>query len=193
MKPRRLLAPFMAMLLLIPAATAYGADQTLEVTVFPAGTLTVEVDAQGGFGATIPGATVPWGFNMQVTNLTSPATGWVVTVDADGDFLSGNWQYCDQSGCHDWQPDGGGSIPISSLSIAGGDLPWWDDHDTGVIVPVGGTFGSGAVTVNTGTAEAYGSFGINEPSPMLTLSVPGDTPTGLHYLTTLTYTINAAP
>jgi hypothetical protein len=185
----------MALSLAIPAATVYGAEQTVEVQVLQPGFLGVEVDAQGGFGPLIPGKTGHWGFKMSVTNTTDPAGGWVVTVDSNGDFTSGNWSNCDQNGCTGWDPDGADlTIAASALSITGGDLPWWDDHDPLVIVPGAGTFGSGPITVETGKAEAWGQFWINEPSPELTLVVPNDTALiGHNFMTTLTYTIAANP
>jgi len=193
MKPRRLLVSLMALMLVMPAATAYGTDQSVEVTVLPAGLLTVEVDTQAGFGVMIPGGTADWGFNMNVTNTSDPATGWEVTVDAAGDFVSGNWEYCDESGCYNWVPDEEvAAIAIANLSITGGDYPWWDGGGD-EIVPGSGSFGGGPIAIDTGSALAWGGIWLNDPIPTLVLAVPGGTTTGLNYMTVLTYTITATP
>jgi hypothetical protein len=181
----------MALVLVIPAATAYGADdqatQPVDVTVLPAGLLTVDVDGSS-FGVMVPGQTTTRGFRMNVTNTSNPAAGWVVTVTG-GVFESGYWD-CDEFGCT-WVPDSSPeTIPASALSITGGDLNWWEDPS--VIVPGSGTFGGAPITIDTATALAWGGFDIKEPSPELTLAVPAATVPGLQYRTVLTYTITAA-
>lgn len=188
MKPRRLLAPLIALLLLIPTATAYGSDQSVEVTILPAGLLTVEASIYG-FGVMIPGQSQDAAGQIDITNTTSPATGWVLTVDA-GDFESGNWDNCDEFGCT-WVPDGVAAIAIANLSVTGGDLVWFDGPGD-AIVPGSGTFGAGPITIDTATALAWGQFGMDQPPSIWTLLVPDPQATG-RYRTVLTYTITAAP
>ena len=191
MKLQRVLVALMTMMLLIPAATAYGTDQSVEVSVLPTGVLSVNVqEVQFGFGVMVPGQTRVGSFNMGVTNTTDPATGWVITVDTSGDFESGNCEYYTDSGCVNWTSDGIGTIPISNLSIVGGDLNWFDQNGD-AITSGSGTFGSGAITLNTGTADAWGDFPLHDPNAEMTLVLPGET-VAANYRTILTYTI-AAP
>lgn len=171
--------------LLVPAAAASGADQTVEVTVLPAGTLAIEVEYDFGMGVVVPGATTgERPFMMNITNTTD--TGWEVWVEGT-DFASFD-RNCDESGC--WrEPNGMYTMPATAIYLRGGDLQWWE---TDVIVPYEGYL-AGAATpflLMESGPEAYGQFGVNEPEPAVSVTVPGDAAIAEYY-TTLTYTIQA--
>src|SRR3990170_3917193 len=169
MKPRRVLVALMALALVIPATSAYGADpepanQEVNVHVLPTNALAVYVENWADFGGLVPGQTVRRDFWLSVLNTT--VSGWEVTVTGN-DLTSGHWQYCDKT-CNTWIDD---STPVtiskSNLKVSGGDIDSWD-ADT--------ITGPGPVSPDSwilrGTEDATGEFGLNEPNAYLELTIP---------------------
>lgn len=182
-----LIAPLMALLLLIPAATAYGADQEVYVQVLPPDTLAISVEQSANFGGVELGQARHYDFWMGVTNTT--ADGFNVTVSGN-DLESFEWEGCDESGC--WNPiPTGTTIPSTSLVVNGGDLDWWDvDAGYDVVVPASVSVTPAAQTIVTAGAAAHGEFGFDNPMASLDLTIPMDATAMLQYRTVLTYTIN---
>ena len=190
MKARIFLVAMMTVVLMMPAAVL-GADQDVDVQVFPANTLAIEVQDQLGF-AMVPGQTNVQPFWMQVTNTTSGA--WQVTVDGN-DLQSYDWTDCDEWGCDTRIPtDPLNTIPKSNVAVTGGDSCWFGECDPAadpVVTAYAAALSEvGPVLIMEGTAEAWGSFGFGPPpyEPTIGLTIPADAVTA-QYWTTLTYTI----
>jgi len=193
MKPRRLFVSLMALMLLIPAATAYGADQEVHVNVLPADALAVSVDGWADMGVEV-GTTAHWDFWINILN--TKTTGWEVNVSGDA-LQSGHWTDCSPGGCSGWVDDGVLAFPTDVLQITGGDLDWWDGADaTGnTIRPFTGPVGT---TILQATSYAHGNFGLDNPQSYLEVTPPADdlgtvdvdeSGAGLEFHTVLTYTI----
>jgi hypothetical protein len=193
MKFRRLLVSFVALLLVVPAASAYAADQEVSVRVLPADTLAVSVDNWADFGGMEVGATGHHDMWLNVINTTG--SGWEVTVTGD-DLTSFTWEGCDQNGCYNPTP----TVPLytiakSNLVVNAGDLDWWDqdDPDGNAIRSFSGSPGDvGApLTLVQGTSLAHGEFGLDNPMSSLELTIPPGTQENQQYRTVLVYTIMA--
>src|SRR5512140_1452458 len=76
MQRHRLLAGIAAVALMIPAATAYGADQDVQVHVLPSDTLSLSVDGWADFGGLEVGQKGHFDYWMNITNTTTD--GWQV-------------------------------------------------------------------------------------------------------------------
>ena len=189
MQRHRLLAPIAAVLLMIPAATAYGADQHVSVHVLPSNALEVNVDMWADFGGLEIGQKGHYDFWLNVTNTTTG--GWQIDVTG-GDLYPFDWQNCDENGCYDPITIPGDPISKSNLFVTGGDLDWWDGQDN-VITPFTvnpGDPGAPAVIVQA-TSPAHGEFGLDNPQAYMELTIPEGTPEAMQYHTVLTYTITA--
>lgn len=194
MKSRIVLTALLAAVLVMPVSTTLGADQDVDVQVFPANTLAIEVQDQLGF-AMVPGQVNVQPFWMQVTNTTGGA--WQVTVDG-ADLGSYDWTDCDEWGCHTRiLSDLLFTIPKSNIVVTGGDACWTgegcDPATDGVVTAYSPALSdTGAVLIMEGTSEAWGSFGFGPPpyDPSVQLTIPGDAVPAM-YWTTLTYTITA--
>jgi hypothetical protein len=179
---------------MIPAATAYGADQNVQVHVLPSNALEVNVDMWADFGGLEVGQTGHYDFWLNVTNTTSG--GWQVDVTGD-DLYPFFWEYCDENGCSNPIVVPGDPILKSNLVVAGGDLDWWDGQDN-VVTPFAGNPGDPGtpLTIVQATSPAHGEFGLDNPQSSLELTIPEGTAEGQQYHTVLTYTItpwNPAP
>ncbi|MEX2184723.1 MAG: hypothetical protein WEC14_09775 [Chloroflexota bacterium] len=188
MRSRIALISLLAVVLMIPAVPAYGAEQDVDVQVYPANVLGIEVQDQIGFGLVVgQAATQP--FWMQILNSTEG--GWQVTVDG-ADLQSYDWQYCDEWGCHDRVPtDPVSTIDKSNVVVTGGDFCWGDcDPATDdVITKYSQALGAEPALIMEGTVEAWGPFGVGPPyDPSVQLSIPAEAAPN-QYWTTLTYTI----
>jgi hypothetical protein len=185
----RVTALAVVMVLLVPIA-AMAADQTLDVSVLEDGVLSIDVEAEMGWPAVVPGiTTVESAFQMNITN-TNLGDGWEVTVEAT-DFESFTWD-CDEFGCTripDLTPS---VIDASNLYMRSGYVDHWGDP--GAITAHEGFFSAAAAPFQllNGSDVAYGSFEIQDPNPSVQLSVPGDADLG-DYWATLTYTIMGTP
>lgn len=192
MNRKRLLAPIAAVLLMVPAATAYGADQDVQVHILPSNALEVWVDQWADFGGLEVTQTGHYDFWLNVTNTTTG--GWQVDVTG-GDLYPFHWEYCDENGCTNPIIDPGEPILKSNLVVTGGDLNWWDENDpTGdTIRPFSGSPGDPQTPfpLVQGTSYAHGEFGLDNPQTYMELTIPGGTQEGQQYHTTLTYTITA--
>lgn len=192
MKPRSVLVGLMAMLLVIPAASAYGAEpanQEVNVRVLPTNALAIQVDGRLDFGGMLPGDAAQYKFWIKILNTT--ASGWEVTVTGD-DLYAFNWESCDQNGCHNPIP----AVPPltidkSNLVITGGDLDWWDAEHGDTIVPSSGSPGAigSPTTILQATSFAFGEFGLDNPMATAVLNIPSDAEQGQQYRTDLVYTI----
>jgi hypothetical protein len=185
----RLIAAIAAVVLLIPAATAYGADQDVQVHVLPSNALEVNVDGWADFGGLEVGQTGHYDFWLNVTNTTSG--GWQVDVTG-GDLVPFHWEGCDENGCYNPIQDPGLPILKSNLVVAGGDLDWWDDQGD-VVMPFSGTPGDPGtpLTIVQAMSQAHGEFGLDNPMAYLELTIPEGAAEGQQYHTVLTYTITA--
>ena len=191
MQRHRLLAGIAAVVLMIPAATAYGADQDVQVHVLPTNALEVSVDQWPNFGGLEVGQKGHYDFWLNVTNTTSG--GWQVDITG-GDLYSFNWESCDENGCSNPIPtDPAYYIAKSNLVVTSGDLNWWDGDDpTGdTIRPFSGSPGDLGTpfTLVQGTSYAHGEFGLDNPQTYMELTIPEGTQEGQQYHTVLTYTI----
>jgi hypothetical protein len=194
MNPRRLATLVFALLLMIPAGSAYAQDpatQEVNVRVLPPNALAIQVDNWADLGSMVLGEVREHDFGMSVINTTSG--GFQVTVIGD-DLRSFNWTDCGEGGCFGPVPtDPEYTIPKENLIVTGGDLDWWDGVD-----PTGNTVRPYAVVpgdelspavVLEATAYAVGDFGFDNPNPQLKLTIPSDAQTMYQYRTELTYTI----
>ena len=193
MKPRRVLAALMALVLVIPAATAYGAepdetaDQEVNVHVVPANALAIWVDGRVDFGGMVPLEIRTQEFWINILNTTTG--GWEVTVTGV-DLYSFNWEGCNENGC--WNPtatDPLYTIPKSNLVIAGGDHDHWGSP--AAIVSSSGPLGDSPTTILQATPDAYGEFGLDNPRASLQLTIPENAEPLQQYRTDLVYTIMA--
>lgn len=192
MKSRIVLAAVVAAVLVMPVSTALGADQDVEVHVYPANTLAIEVQDQLGFDL-VPGTSNLQPFWMQVTNTT--AGGWQVLVDGN-DLQSFEWTDCDEWGCYTRGPsDPLFTIDKSNIVVTGGDFCWTGEGcdptaDSLVTAYSQALSDVGAVLIMEGTA--WGSFGFGPApyDPSVELTLPAET-AAAQYWTTLTYTIMA--
>jgi hypothetical protein len=193
----RIVAAVVALLLIVPAATAYGAEpssnnQEVNVHVLTGDTLGVWVD-QIDFGGLVEGQSRRNDFWINILNTS--ASGWEVTITA-GDLYSFDWGGCGPEGCYDPIPtDPMYTISKSNLVIQPGDLDWWDGQDpTGdAIRPFQGSPGDvgSPTTILQGTSYANGEFGLDNPMSWIELTIPGGTQPNLQYRTDVTYTIMA--
>lgn len=194
----RIVTAVMALLLVIPAATAYGAEpssnnQEVNVHVLTGDTLGVWVD-HIDFGGLVEGETRHNDFWINILNTS--ASGWEVTITG-GDLYSFDWEGCNpEQGCYNPIPtDPTYTIPKSNLVIQAGDLDWWDGQDpTGdTIRPYQGSPGDvgSPTTILQGTSYAYGEFGLDNPMSWIELTIPAGTQPNLQYRTDVTYTIMA--
>ena len=177
MRSRKPLSAVVAVLLMISAAPAHGAEQGVEVEVVPAGALGLEVQGLIDFGPMKVGESATQPFVMRISNMT--AAGWRVTVD--GADLQG-------------VTDPASTIHSSNLVVTGGDAcfteacdPAADTMVTSYAVALSGS----PVMVMEGTAQAWGDFGFSPPhEPTVQLTIPADAVPD-QYATTLVYTIMA--
>lgn len=191
----RIVAAVMAILLVVPAATAYAAEpasnnQEVNVRVLTDDSLGVWAEHMD-FGPVVAGQVPRRDFWINILNTS--ATGWAVTITG-GDLYSFDWEGCDQNGCYNPTPtDPQYTIPKSNLVIQPGDLDWWDaDDPTGdAIRPLQGSPGDGTLptTILQGTSYAFGEFGLDNPMSWIELRVPGNTQPNQQYRTDVTYTI----
>jgi hypothetical protein len=178
----------MAALLLLPALAASGdiptADgtQEVELNVRAANEVGIWVEGSIGLGTIVPGQTVQREFQMGATNTYNTGT-WTVSVSGPAfqDFTFGD---CYEWGCERVDTPEDITIPASALTVYGENQENWDP---GVIDGSSGTLDTNPVIL-TGTADAYGEFGIDSPNPWMELAVPGTADYAMYY-TTLTYTI----
>ena len=181
----RIVALGVAVLLLIPLA-ASAADQTVEVQVLPANTLSIDVEPAFWLNGVVPGdSTYEHGFGMGITNTT--ASGWTVTVA--GTDLQG----FDNAGDGERVPNEH-TIPATAIYVRGGDA----DHGWGpdAIIAYGENFTAANTpfTLMVGTDRAYGQFGWGpgeQESPVVRVDVPA-LAVETNYYTTLTYTITGS-
>ncbi len=175
--------------LLVPAAAAVGADQEVDVSVIPADTLSIDVEPSIGYAQVVPGgSTTEAPFGMNITNTT--ANGWQVSV-VGTDLHSYNWENCDETGCYNRLPtDPSYTIPASSIYVKGGGVSWME---AGVITSYEGVLGgTEPLLLMVATADAFGSFGIDNPNPTVQVNVPSDAAVA-DYWATLTYTVESTP
>jgi hypothetical protein len=184
-----MLAAIAAVALMIPAATAYAADQDVQVHVLPSNALEVSVDGWADFGGLEVGQTGHYDFWLNITNTTSG--GWQVDVTG-GDLYPFVWEGCNENGCYNPIVVAGDPISKSNLVVQGGDLDRWDGQDD-VVVPFAGNPGDEGTpfVVVQATPPAHGEFGLDNPMSYLELTIPEGTAEGQPYHTTLTYTITA--
>lgn len=182
----RVIALGVLMVLAIPAA-ATAADQTVEVTVLPADTLSISVEQEFGLGVIVPGQTSGlYEFGMEITNTTS--TGWQVTVSGT-DLQSFFWD-CDEWGenCTRQSTDPSYTIDASAFYVRGGDQNNWGD-DTAIAPYEGSLAAAGSpFTLMEGTSVAYGRFSLDEQRPGVALNIPVGAEYADYY-GILTYTI----
>lgn len=190
MRGRTFLLAILAVLLVIPAATSAMANDSMEVEmqVLPAGTLTVDVPTETGLAPGIPGQSTSGPFWMNIVN--TGTTAWTVSVDGT-DLVAFERGYCDENGCERNPIVGGPTIPENAIFVSGGGIDDWDPNP--FTYNTDQQLGGAAVTLTTGTAGAYGSFGLNNPEPSVRIDVPIDATTYYEYFTTLTFTITATP
>lgn len=191
----RIVAAVMALLLVVPAATAFGAEpasnnQEVSVRVLTEDTLGVWAN-NIDFGAIVAGQVSHQDYMINILNTT--ADGWQVTITG-GDLYSFDWEGCDQNGCYNPIPtDPSYTIPKTSLVIQPGDIDWWDGEDptADAVRPFQGSPGdeTSPTTILQGTPYAYGEFGLNNPMSWIELTIPGGTQTNQQYRTDVTYTI----
>jgi hypothetical protein len=186
MRRQSLVAMVLAVMLLIPAATAYAEDQEVFVHVLPADTLALSVDQTLEFGGVEPGQTAHYDFWLNVVNTT--AFGFTITVSG-GDLQSFEWDGCDENGCYGVNYTGEATIPSTSLVVTGGDLDWWDGQDN-VVSPESVAVTQADQTIISATEAAHGEFGFDNPMTSMDLTIPGDATPLLQYHTVLVYTIN---
>jgi len=194
MRPGRLLVSLTSLLLVVPVATAYGAEpatQEVNVHVLPSDVLAISVDGWADFGAMEIAEARQHDFGLNVLNTTSG--GWEVTVTGD-DLYSFEWEGCDENGCYNPIPtDPMYTIAKSNLVVTGGDLDWWDGEDpTGdTIRPFVGSPGDVGTptTILQATSYAHGDFGLDNAWSKLELTIPADAEVMHQYRTELVYTI----
>jgi hypothetical protein len=192
MKLRGLSAALMALLLLVPAASAYGAEpanQEVNVHVLPVDTLSISVQEWADFGGMVAGETRNNDFGLNILNTT--AGGWEVTVTGS-DLTSFIWEGCDENGCYgaiDTEPLY--TIPKASLVVNGGDLGWFDTDGQDAIVSTPGSPGDIGLptTILQAIPAAQGEFMLDSPMASLSLTIPADAQPMQMYHTTLVYTI----
>jgi hypothetical protein len=174
MSRSRLLAPFVAVLLLIPAATASGEDQELRVRVMPADMLAITVAESIDFGTLEVGETGHADTDITIINTT--AGGWVVTVSG-GDLTTS---------------DAAHSIDRGNVVITGGDTDPWGDP--AAVQSFSGSLGGAGspLKILEGTAVAYGEFTLGSPKASLDLTIPEGAEPLQQYRTVLVYTITAS-
>lgn len=170
----RLLAPFVAALLMVPSASASAADQELKVRVMPADTLAINVDQSIDFGMLEVGQTGHLDVQMSILNTT--AEGWQVTVSGDDLTTS----------------DSAHSIDKANLVVTGGDTDQLGDPSA--VESFSGSLGGagGPLKIVQGTAAAYGELSLDSPKARLDLTIPEGTESLQQYRTVLVYTITAA-
>lgn len=189
MKIRHLLLALLAVLLVVPAATAaiaQTADQTLDVSVMAADIRSIQVESDIGLGVVTPGGSSGERyFGMQLTN-TYSGTGFEVTVDGT-DFVSYYWDDpCDENGCTRYF-DGLYTLAKTNLFVQGGTLGW----DPEPLTAYGSYLSATApVTIIEATSAAYGALDLGGNPPFVRLDVPVGADLA-DYTTTLTYTIQA--
>ena len=172
------------MVLLAPMA-AIAAEQTVEVSVLPAGTLAIDVEHDFGLGVAVPGEmTGERGFHLNITNTT--ATGWKVTVEST-DLTSFYHDNCDEWGCDRFDTSPLYTMGADNIYMRGGFQEWGDPNQL--------TFYEGYLTAADtafllleGTSDVYGSLGIHEPQPSIQVNVPSGQVIA-DYWATLTYTV----
>ncbi|MEX2184720.1 MAG: hypothetical protein WEC14_09760 [Chloroflexota bacterium] len=179
MRPRITHSAFIAVLLMISAAPAHGADQGVEVEVIPAGTLGIEVQDLIDFGRMEVGQSATQPFVMRILNQTD--AGWRVTVDGadlQGQVLT----------------DPVSTIDSSNLVVTGGDACFTEACDPAadtMVTPYSVALSGSPVMIMEGTAQASGDFGFGSPhEPTVQLTIPADAVPN-QYATTLTYTVMA--
>jgi hypothetical protein len=185
MRRHSLVAVVMAVMLLIPAATAYAEDQEVFVHVLPADTLGLSVEQSADFGGLELGQTRHHDFWLNVVNTTP--YGFTISVSG-ADFESFDWEWCDENGCSN-PIYTGETIPSTSLVVNGGDTEQFDGQDNVV--------GASSVAVTqspqeivSATEAAHGEFGFDSPGASMDLTIPVDATPLMQYRTVLTYTIS---
>lgn len=193
----RAIALGVLVVLAIPTA-ATAAEQTVEVTVLPADTLSISVEEEVGLGVIVPGQeTGLYEFGMEITNTTG--SGWEVTVTGT-DLTSFSWD-CDEFGenCTRQPTDPLYTIGASAFYVRGGDQNNWEGGDTAIVAYDGYLAAAGSpFTLMEGTSIASGRFGLDEQRPGVALNIPstvGETEPGefADYYGILTYTITGTP
>lgn len=186
----KLLMLGVAVLLLIPLA-ASAADQTVEVQVLAAGTLSIDVESDFGLGWVVPETSTDLrDFWMGITNTTT--SGWQVNVTGT-DLQSFDWDCDEQDNCTRVVHTSPSVIDASAIHVRGGDQDHWPASPDAIIAYEGNLTGAGVPFIlMDGTATAYGSFGFDEGQRA---AVRVDVPAGAaeaNYFTTLTYTITGS-
>lgn len=188
MRSRFALVSLLAVVLMIPAAPAYGADQDVDVQVYPANALAINVQEGLGFGL-VAGQVATQGFWMEILNST--AGGWQVTVDG-ADLQSYWWENCNEWGCDGRNlTDPLYTIDKSNVVVTGADTSFGDGDPASdpVITRYTEPLGVAPVLIMEGTVDAWGQFGF-QSEPTVQLTIPSDAQPN-QYWTTLTYTIMA--
>jgi hypothetical protein len=195
MKLRALFTALLVALLCIGAATtalANSANQTIDISVLPANTLSIAVEEGFGFGPAVPGVpTEERPFWMEVTNTTP--NGWEVTVLGD-DFLRWVWdgETCDDQGCYDRIPADDPAVYLDSeyLLVHGGSFANQGWEDGGPVTAFGVQLTQQPQTIMT-ASDAFGVFGRFgfDPAPYVQLEIPETFDDFGEYTSTLTYTI----
>jgi hypothetical protein len=183
----RIMALAVVMVLLAPMA-AIATDQTVEVSVLPAGTLAIDVETDFGLGVAVPGDMTPEReFWINITNTT--ATGFAVSVEST-DLTSFYRENCDENGCDRFDTNPLYTMGAENIYMRGGFDEWEDPNQL--------TFYEGSLTgANTpfllveGTSAVYGSIGIGNPQPSIQVDVPLAQVIA-DYWATLTYTVMAS-
>lgn len=186
-KRQRGLVVLAAMILLLIPIAASAADQTVEVSVLPEDTLSIDVESEAFFGGVLPGeSTELYEFWMGITNTKS--SGWQVTVSAT-DLQAYHWE--DDGGGGQVRVHDAGLIDASAIHVRGGDQDNWGDEGAITAYEDNLTAADTPFQLMDGTSVAYGSFGLDDQRPAVRIDVPGGTTYGDYY-STLTYTISAS-
>jgi hypothetical protein len=189
MRKRHIWMALAIALMLVPALAAAGevteasGPQSLDVSVMGENEVAIWVEGEIGFGTVVAGSIYSREFGMGVTNTWTDGT-WDVYVDG-GDLQSFTWD-CDDQGCTRVLDVTPSVIPITAVTVTGGDQNDWDDETA---ITSGSTSPDGVTPILTGTAVAYGEFGIDNPQSTVELDLTSLAPDYANYYTELTYTI----
>jgi hypothetical protein len=174
------------MVLLAPMA-AIAAEQTVDVSVLPAGTLAIDVENDFGLGVAVLGEMTPeYWFHINITNTT--ATGFEVSVEST-DLTSFYYDNCDDYGCDRFDTDPLYTMGADNIYMRGG-FEEWDDPNQLTFYEGYLTAADTAFLLLEGTDAVYGSLGINNPQPSIQVDVPSGQVVA-DYWATLTYTVMA--
>lgn len=171
-------------LILFAASTAFAADQTVDVGVFPEDELSISVQDNIQFSAEVNQTSDMQYFDMQIRN-TSDAD-WEVTATST-DLAGFDQDNCDEFGC-DETPNGK-TIGASALHLWGADGVGWEDELPDDVIAYDGALDTTTpLLIMEGIGTLYGDFGFNDQAH-LQLTVPDDASLPGAYRATVTYTI----